>query len=198
MARMNWDRAAGRDRVARFGGDRVEPDSHGRNKPPRNKSKSGKKRSESERPGPSNVCSADGGKCDWSPWARQSLGVKRRVCKKCGVVSYRNTNPSGSACPKGPDGHEWSEWQLAGSGVSKRVCLRCGRVNRQGKGRRAGTDRRVRDTKASKVGSKNENRQVSRQACDVHDWGAWYGPQFGSYERRRCGKCGAQQSRKKR
>ena len=134
MARMNWDRAAGRDRVARYGGDRVEPDTYGRNKPPKTRGKSAKRNPAQS--GSSNVCSADGGKCEWSSWERQSLGLKRRSCTKCGVVGYRNTNPSGSGCPKSPSGHEWSEWQMLSSGVSKSVCLRCGRVIRRGKGRR--------------------------------------------------------------
>jgi len=136
MARMNWGRAAARDRVARYGGDRVEPDTYGRNKTPKKKSKGAKKGPQGEPSGSSNVCSADGGKCDWSPWERQSLGLKRRSCRKCGVVGYRKTDPSGSACPKSATGHEWSAWQAVGSGISKSVCLRCGRVTRRSKGKR--------------------------------------------------------------
>ena len=43
MVRMNWDHAAGRDHVARFGGDRVESDTFCRNKPPKTKGNSVKR-----------------------------------------------------------------------------------------------------------------------------------------------------------
>ena len=83
MARMNWDRAAGRDRVARFGGDRVKPDTYGRNKPPNKRKKKSKPANQGT---DREVCVGH----DWTHWFGPQFGSsEKRMCSLCGKQQSR-------------------------------------------------------------------------------------------------------------
>lgn len=71
MSRMNWDRVRRNDQIMRSGGDRVEPDLHGRDKTGKGKKAQPKNPKE---------CPPH----DWTAWARGATGGRQtRFCMKC-------------------------------------------------------------------------------------------------------------------
>ena len=129
MARMNWENAARRERVTRAGGDRVEADLHGRNKP------AGKKKSRgaqsSRKTARKNVCPVDGLRHAWTEPERRTHDTAVRHCAQCGkqelLASFLKVPTSGCS-----GDHDWSPWKQISMSVFKSVCLKCGRIRKRG------------------------------------------------------------------
>ena len=78
---MNWGGASRAERVSRFGGDRVESDQMGRNKPPKPK-----KRPKPPKRKDGSICTPH----SWSDWYGPQFGNEQyRRCAECNTVQKR-------------------------------------------------------------------------------------------------------------
>jgi len=87
---MNWGGASRAERVSRFGGDRVESDQMGRNKPPKPK-----KRPKPPKRKDGSICTPH----SWSDWYGPSLEMSS-------TGGARNATPFRSECDEGRAGKE--------------------------------------------------------------------------------------------